>query len=368
LLRAVGIPAHPVTADASLETGQANWTFDTWVEFLAEYNGSMEWRIFHPHEYPGMLPESRGVFGRRGVASKGFNDLIIMANATWVEGALDDGAVNVAYGRNACGEPQQVVDKAPWVDELCESGYWTQPHWECPEGAMTRVAAAKAIRLEGGALEFGGRLAGAVHLQNPMADRYFGRLVLELDVCRMESKSFVEKVLFSAEFPVTMDPDGALMLPFDCALPATLAPGRELCLRALFSERTVLIMPLRMPSPLAGQLDMPALWHEGVTHSIRLRLRNTGAFTLQAVDISVDAPYALRLQGPGQARFDALAPGEEREAAFDVRAVAELSSGSLHVAVGSANGGALMLRRPFRVELSAGLPSSLRAGRPAAAD
>ena len=34
MLRAIGIPAHPATADAALETKAANWTFDTWTEFL----------------------------------------------------------------------------------------------------------------------------------------------------------------------------------------------------------------------------------------------------------------------------------------------------------------------------------------------
>ena len=81
LLRAIGIPAHPVTADAGLDTEAANWTFDTWVEFLTPHNGVTDWRIFHPHEYPRMQPESRSTFSTtRAVATKGFNNIIVMAN------------------------------------------------------------------------------------------------------------------------------------------------------------------------------------------------------------------------------------------------------------------------------------------------
>lgn len=134
LLRAVGIPAHPVTADAALETGEANWTFDTWVEFLAPHNGITDWRIFHPHEYPGMQPESRNTFGStRGVATEGFNDVIVMANENWIYSQLDDGSSDVTYGRNVCQEPNQQLSKANWIGELCEHGYWTKDHWDCTE-------------------------------------------------------------------------------------------------------------------------------------------------------------------------------------------------------------------------------------------
>jgi hypothetical protein len=57
-------------------------------------------------------------------------------------------------------------------------------------------------------------------------------------------------------------------------------------------------------------------------------------------------------------RLDVLAPGEEREITFIARAVAALSTGSLHVAIASANGGGLMLRQPFRVE---GRPARIEA-------
>jgi hypothetical protein len=350
LLRSVGIPAHPVTADAGLETGAANWTFDTWVEFLAEHGGAVEWRIFHPHEYPGMQPEPRSVFGTRGVANKGFNDLIVMANEKWMLAQLDDGSDDISYGRNSCSEPDQVVTKAPWVDELCESGYWAQPHWDCGGVRMRSFVAGNGFRLSGSELTYGGRLSGTIHLVNPMEDRHFGRLVVELVTHRLESKAFVETVLQAVEQPVVVDPDESIMLPFDFALPPTVLPGLDLYLRAKLDERSALILPVRLPSPLQAKLDMPRVWQEGVEGTLRVLVHNASDFALRSVEVSIEAPYALSLERHRTVRLDVLAPGEEREIAFMVRAVATLLSGSLHVAIASANGGGLMLRQPFRVE------------------
>lgn len=356
LLRATGIPAHPVTADAALETGAANWTFDTWVEFLADLDGVVEWRIFHPHEYPGMQAESRARFGTRGVANKGFNDLLIMANESWTGDQIDDGADDVAYGRNECGEPTQTISKASWVDELCESGYWTQAHWECDNlraftsAPVHGLAPGEGFRLTGSELALGGRLCGTVQLRNALPARRFGRLVVELLSTRMESMKFIEKILYAAEFPVAADPGQAIAGNFDFPLPLMVEPGRELYLRARLNEQSALFLPIRLPSFLQASLDMPAVWQEGTDQTIRLQLRNAGLLPMQAIDVRIDAPYALRCAGSACEHLAMLTGGEQRAFSFVVKPVAELSSGSLHVVVSSANAGGLMLRHPFRIE------------------
>lgn len=350
LLRSVGVPAHPVTADAGLETGAANWTFDTWVEFLADHGG-VEWRVFHPHQYKNMQPEPRGIFGQtRNVATKSFNDIIVMANESWVLAQLDDGSDDVSYGRQSCGEPNQAINKAGWIDELCEAGYWAQTHWDCA-GIRTRsFTPGNGFRLLEGELTFGGRLSGTVDLVNNMEDREFGQLVVELVTSRLESKAFAEAVLDVVEFPVAIDLGETVVLPFDFALPPTLPPGRELYLRAKFNERTAAILSLRLQSPLRGMVDMPLIWQEGEECPILVRLQNVGDAALRAVDVKIEAPYALSLERQRPVCLDGLAPREEREVAFMARAVAGLPSGSLHVAIATANGGGLLLRQPFRVE------------------
>ena len=361
LLRAVGIAAHPVTADAALETGDANWTFDTWVEFLAVREQDPEWLILHPHEYPGMLPESRAQFGRRGVANKGFNDLIITANPSWGESELDDGAVNVLYGRTACGEPERTIARSPWVDELCESGYWTQTHWDCGDDAGWRLNAEKGIRLSVREPALGEDLSGTIRLRNGGSQRRFGRVVLELVLSRMESKAFVEQVLYTSELPMVLDPLDSLLFPFSYALPETVAPGRALYLRVLVNERTVLIEPVKLPATLEARLEMPALWQQGSEQELRLSVANVGRIALRAVAITLEAPYGLVAVGQGPGSVDVLEAGETRELRFALRAIAEMASGSLHLAVSCANGAGLLLRRPFRVAQSHAISPAVRA-------
>ena len=350
LLRAVGIPAHPVTADAALETGAANWTFDTWVEFLADHAGNTTWRIFHPHEYPNMQPEDRGVFGLRGVANKGFNDVVLMANESWVSAEIDDGTNDVVYGRNACGEPNEIINKASWIDELCELGYWAQQHWDCTGVRRRSLVAGDGFRFNDGTLRFGGRVAGTVHLTNPMDDRRFGRLIVELVAHRPESKAFTEVTFAAVDLPTALDPNDPISLPFNFALPETLAPGRDLYLRARLDERTALVQPVLLASPLTAAVDVSRIWQEGVQGTIRILVGNAGDSVIRGIAVAVEAPFAVELGRQSAFQLETLSPREEREILLVVRAVAPLASGSLHIAVASTNAGGLMLRLPFRVE------------------
>ncbi len=350
LLRSMGIPAYLVTADAGLEVGAADWTFDTWVELLTAHEGAIEWRVLHPHEYPGMQPERRGVFGTRDETTKGFNDLIIKANERWIGAQLDDGTEDVRYGRNACGEPNRVITKPPWVDELCESGYWARPHWDCAGVQRRSLISASSFRMTGGEPTYGGRLSGTVHLVSPREDRPSGHLAVELVTHRPEGQAFAESVLQTVERSVATAPHGGMTLPFDLALPPTVLPGRELYLRARLNERTALLWQVQLPPTLRATLSMPVVWQEGAVEALRVLVHNASDFALRGVEVGVEAPHALSVEGRRTARLDVLAPGEERELTFVARAIAGLPSGSLHVAIATANGGGLMLRQPFRVE------------------
>ncbi|MEV6339768.1 transglutaminase-like domain-containing protein [Nocardia vinacea] len=348
LLRAIGVPAHPVTADAALETGAANWTFDTWIEFLAAQNGVTQWWALHPHEYPGMAPESRPVFGVRGVANKAFNDLVVMANEKWVFAALDDGTPDVTYARNTCGEPQQSITQAQWIDQLCEAGYWTQTHWDCAGVRPQSLAPGNGFRITNGELEFGGRITGTAHLVNPMDRRVFGTAAVDLVAHRLEDKAFGDKVIHTSIRRVAVDPEGAIEIGFEFDLPRTLAPGEELYLRARLNQQTALLQQLRLRQALSADLDAPPEWTQGGDATVRITLTNIGRETAEDLYIELVAPYALQPE-PSRIRLDALDVGEQRELQVTVKGVAPLPSGSLHVAISSRNLGALLLRRPFRV-------------------
>ena len=349
LLRAIGIPAHPVTADAGLETGAANWTFDTWVEFLAPSNGVTEWRIFHPHEYPGMQPESRGTFGStRGVATKGFNDVIVMANESWVMSQLDDGGSDVSYTRNNCQEPNQTITKTHWIDELCEQGYWSSSHWDCA-GVRTRsLSIGDGFRLLDHDLSFGGRLAGILHVVNRTEDRNFGDLAVELVADLPESKEFPEKTFGRAVVPTMLDHGKSLTVPFELKLPKTLAPGRNLYLWAHLNGRTAAIQEVRIPPRITCEVSSSSEFTTDELATVRAVISNPTTESVRDVRIEVEAPFALEVE-PRYLRFEEIRPYESREVAFRVRAVAQLRSGSLRIAISSSNGGGILVRRPFAV-------------------
>lgn len=344
LLRAVGVPAHPVTADAALETGDANWTFDTWVEFLADDGGTTEWRIFHPHEYPGMAPESRATFGTtRGVATKAFNDLIVMAGEGWVAAQLDDGTSDVTYGRNSCSEPEQNISQAGWIDELCEQGYWPIPHWDCT-GTSSSGLSGSSFRLDDGELRYGGRISGTVHLVNPGEDRRFGRVAVELIADRLESKAFGEETFGEIALRAAFDPGEGLAVPFAFSLPATLVPGRTLYLRARLDQRTAALHEVRLPETVAVELDLPDRWTEGEEGPIRAFIRNVGDERLENLRVELRTPFAFRFGRLPRTLGD-LEPGEGRELLWRAHAVAPLDSGSVQLSVATANSGGAVAHR-----------------------
>lgn len=371
LLRAVGIPAHPVSADAGLETGAADWTFDTWTEFLAHSNGSTEWRILHPHEYPGMQPESRSTFGTtRGVATKSFNDLVIMANEQWVWADLDDDTYDVVYARNSCQEPHEEIAKAPWIDELCENGYWTTPHWDCStvrsRGLERRSARGRGNRgftLDAGDLRFGGVLEGTLELANEGDERRFGRLVVELVTNHLESKAFPEDSFDSTTARVVLDSRESVRVPFRLALPETIQPGRELLLHARFGDRTAALQKIRLPALLEASLTEPPSFRLGETSTVTVSIRAVSRAPLQGVEATLDVPFALSIEGDKSQYVRSLSLGEGTRLSWKVRANAPLRSGSFKISIATANGGGAQVRQPFRIvggPVEVGLPARPR--------
>ena len=103
---------------------------------------------------------------------------------------LDNGTVDVTYGRNTCQEPNQELDKAAWIDELCEQGYWTRVHWDCANISSRSFDSINGFRLYESELTFGGRVTGTIEVVNRIMERRFGCLIVELVTNLLESKKF----------------------------------------------------------------------------------------------------------------------------------------------------------------------------------
>jgi hypothetical protein len=339
MLRSVGIPAHPVTADAALEDGDADWTFDTWVEFLVPVGGTADWRVLHPHEYPGISAENRSTFSLRGVATKAFNDLILMAGESWLWSEVADSAADVSYTRISCGEPLQLVTKKVWVDELCEVGYWSpQTHWDCL-GVETRSLRAE-VRWEPGDLRYGAPLVGLVNLENVTRGRSFGTIVIELVGHRPESMRFPEATFDAVTTRVTIEPGRTVALPFRLRLPPTRPPGFDLYVRVRDGERTVLLQPIQPPDALRAALQMPQSVRVGDEVPVTAVISNVGPAAVTGVTAALRLPFALEVKEGVEIQIGELPVGSQRQVTWLARAVAPLEAGMVRLLVGSADGGA----------------------------
>jgi hypothetical protein len=334
LLRAIGIPAHPATADAALETKQANWTFDTWTEMLIPSGGKPQWLIIHPHEFPGMGPEARNTFGTtRGVAKKSFNDLVMMANENWVWNEVADGNPDVTYDRNECAEPQERhLSAAAWLDDLCEGkgDYWSPSnHWACPSSAhASSIRVDWRPRLE--RLEPGGRLEGTLTVANPTRRSLRAFLVVEIVSDLDESKAFPDEVLQRvAVKSLRLAPGGRTSVPVAVDLPRTVPRGQHLYLRATLGRQTVLVQPLAVAPTLTVRLAIRGdRQRDGEILAVG-SVANVSAYAVERIEATLDLPPGLRVVSRPDVGAFTLNPGENRELTWRLTAIAPLEAGSL---------------------------------------
>jgi Transglutaminase-like superfamily len=353
LLRCAGIPAHNVSADAALETGAANWTFDTWIEFLASHGGSTEWRVLHPHEYPGMTPESRSTFGTtRGVATKDFNDLIIMANETWVSADLDDGIADISFTRNSCQEPDQRILKASWIDELCEGGYWLMPHWDCTGVRSRSLRSVKGVQFSKSEVFFDDQVSGTVDVVNKSTDRIVTDLTTELIGTMPESKAF-PNALFDKSTSISLGLNGgeSSSLSFDLKIPPSLEPGNllYLWLHAGPNKETIALQELPVSPGMTCEVSAPRDVQVGDSHVITATVSNASNKPLTNVAVELRTPFAAEMQDKPRQELQTLEPGQKGQVSWTVKGIAALRSGSNIIQVSSGNAGGLKIHRPIRV-------------------
>ncbi|KAB5540262.1 hypothetical protein GE09DRAFT_1225719 [Coniochaeta sp. 2T2.1] len=348
LLRSVGIPAHSVTADAALETGRIGWTFDTWVEFLAPTpQGNTDWRVLHPHQYPGEMPEDRPTFGLRRYVTWGENDIVVMANPRWVEADVEDTTPDVTFGRQGCGRPVQSLNKSFWVDELCEQGYWSKPHWDCSAGLRSR-AGGGSIQLEtGGAPKFGGKIGGVVTVPEAGYVRNIDSVNLSVIGSILESKAFSNSTFSSVRIAKDV---ASGTFPFTIKLPPTCAPGEQIFLWAKDEESTVAVLQLDVPPNLACTVDSPGLSDLtlGKTATFEAVLVNTTSVPITGINLSLVAPWALVVNGARRI-VGTLDPSRTTMATWSVKPMAALTAGSVNVDVETVDGGGIRISHGVRV-------------------
>ena len=336
LLRAVGIPAHPATADAALETGDANWTFDTWTEYLVPSGGVPTWLILHPHEYPSMSPRTRSSFGSMPVATKAFNDLIVFADTNWDWAETGDQSSDVTYKRNSCDEPVQGISKKSWVYEACEE-YWSpNTHWACASRSSSRLTS--ALRLDLGDFALGRSLAGTFTPPRfGPGDRPDG-FTVELAFDRPESKQFPDSVVSVTRLEIA-DPDDTLDRPFRFRVPRTTPAGMDLVVIARAGDRLLDLEWLRPERMLSVDLSWSPPSRSGDIRRLDVVVTNLTKRVINDVAVSVAAPLGVDIAKSDGLRVDLLQPGATRTFTFETRFLTPFEAGSISIMVSSADGG-----------------------------
>ena len=350
LLRSVGIPAHPATADAALETGDANWTFDTWVEVLAPWGSSTNWHVYHPHEDLG--PQSRSSFGQNvGVATKSFNDLVVMADTNWVWSEVTDSHPDVSYGRLPCGEPEQHITKAAWVHELCEDGYWALEHWICPGRSVRESGLDMTWGVGERPMTWGGALSGTLEIRNLTDVRREDRLRLQIVADLPESKQYPDEVLSERELPLDLRGRGTFADRFRVAVPVTTVAGANLSVRVCDDQDlTLSSMPLAVRSQIDVLLDAPTQVMVGEQFNVTVQVSNAGRDELQDINLRLESdPSVSLIEGGRRRQIKGLVERGRSRQTFVLEAVSPVEATILQLSVRTANGGSRRLTIPLTV-------------------
>lgn len=353
LLRAIGIPSHPVTADAAPETGAMNWSFDTWTEFLVPGSSGPEWKVVHNHwlniaDIQG--PMDRNPFGHNvGVATKTTDDIIVMAGPNWVWSDLNSGSnPAVTFTRQGCGEPSQQLNAKPWVMELCEAGYWNpDTHWSCPGGmgaSSLRITLGPDVRTD-----YRRRIvSGSIVVINDLREPARGRYALEFAADVPETKVFPDRVIAKRELTLSVAAGTRHSLRFEFPLREDLQPGETLHLRLMYGEKVLSSIELPDTAAVVIEAERAKDLRLGVEDSLELTVRNRSQAPVHGIQVRLVAPRQVRVRTAEQTR-ETLAPGEAMRLRFPLTGIAPLEAGALIVTVKTSDGGAVKYRVPFRV-------------------
>jgi hypothetical protein len=361
MLRAIGIPAHPATADAALETGMADWNYDTWTEFLVPNGSSPEWLILHPHQYPGEAPSTRSDFGAtKGVATKSFNDLVVMAGENWNTNEVADGFADVTFERSSCREPlENHLSHSAWLLDLCENIYWNPNHWSCTGTTSSNLS----IEISGlpDSFNLGDTVSGVLAVTNRTAGHISTHLSIEVVADLPYSKRFPDEVGNHLKKAVHLEAHQQTEIPFQIKLPRTLRPGHNLMLRVRSPEKDYLLAPVHIEPKIDVTVKDIGRRRVGgdlvVTGAVTNRSKDP-----QRVSVALSTPPGLSVTNITCQLGVLMKPGERREFAWRVKALAPLEAGSLEVTATVNTGGWAQGIAPISIPASATNPTSMAGG------
>lgn len=351
LLRAVGIPAHPATADAAVEFGGYNWNFDTWTEARIKSSTMAEqWYILHPHEYPSMQPETRATFGStRGVATKKADDDVIMAGAGWAPQEVSDNNSDVTFGYNTpCKEPNQNFNYiANWLEHLCLQGYWGIGHWTCspPLNSAVRIQLNKEI------YRVGDEVLMDIAVENVLDSTLRGNVEIALINDDPTSKKWPDSVLKSFTEKIDLNRGKTYKISRSYRLPVNLSAANSygVIVKVLGMEKHFYaVVPFQVMPLFSWSLKMPEIVKTGERFFANLTLVNESNVELKNLRVSVKFPGSVK--GSSDSKIpEVLPPGGAYTLNWELQALSPSVVSQFIFNITTENGGAMKIYKGIEI-------------------
>jgi hypothetical protein len=351
LLRSVGIPSHPVTVDAAMEYGPANWNFDTWTEALMEGSAGKKWYALHPHQANGIGPVERGVAGAGGgswgVATKLANDLAIMALETWNTSQVSDGNPDVIFSWDTpCKEPAHAfVQKAAWLEHLCLNnstgdGYWGKGHWTCspPYKSDVTVTVDKRVYRVGDLVRIG------ITVANKTKRTQRGVLQVAINEDQVFSKKYPDRQHAVAQKKLKIAPGKKQRVEVEFKLPLTLSSDRDYAVSARFGE-IIGQAAFKVETLYSARLVLPKVIRANESFVIELDLKNAAKHAIDDIKFNLILPYEVKTkEGSIRKKISGLKAKESTKLRWKLYPQAPSEVAAFQIEIRSANGGSSVVR------------------------
>jgi hypothetical protein len=351
LLRAIGVPSHPVTGD--LAGGQ--WSFDTWIEALLAGPSGQQWYCLHPHQ-GGLGPDTRPVAGAGAgnwwVAGRNGVDLVIMAGENWTVAEVTDSDNDVVFTRNTpCKRPAQNFQyQASWLEHLCcpnsyGDAYWPKKHGECspPADPEVTVSVAKEVYQVGETLKI------KVTLKNKTRTDQSGILKVSLARDEPPVKRFPMETFPIAEKNVAVPAGQQQSLEFSYELPRTFNSSHNFVVMAQFLDYSGKA-PFRLKNLYEATLKLPRRVKLGEGFSAELLLSNPTRQDIRRLAFKLITPYGVKiLRGAATQELAVLKAGERKKFVWGLVAEASSEAAPFAVEIRTYNGGNARVRSGLEI-------------------
>lgn len=350
MLRAVGIPSHPATADAAREYGEAGWGFDTWTEARIDGPSGEKWYVSHPHE--GRPWTHRLSAGTWGVASKAFNDIVIMANKNWVWSHIVDDTRDVGFKYDTdCKEPNRNFShKKDWVEHMCvnhpDGDYWGKGHWRCSPAYLRNVL----IKLDKEIYRVGETMRFKVEVKNENTVAMDKSLVVSIAIDDPLTKIYPDERIVIGKKTIQIKAGESISFDFKYRIPFELSSASEFSIIAKLEDESIAV-PFNVETLYESRLALTNRVKVGSSFEAKLQIHNRSKQVIEKFNVKLELPYSIRVEKNAlKKQLSSLEPGENVSLRWLLHAVSPSEAAGVVLRIESSNGGNSIVRDGLEIK------------------